>query len=93
MRIGFSLLLGIGLSVVLSFSQGRNSISGLIFGESRTPLENAYVELLDELGTTITQTRTNGTGRCCALITRTDRHSVALLWMALPQKSLIHTRL
>jgi Tfp pilus assembly protein PilF len=63
MRIRFSLLLGIVLSVVMSFSQGRNSISGLIFGESRTPLENAYVELLDELGTTITQTRTNGSGR------------------------------
>jgi len=63
MRIRFSLLLGIVLSVVMSFSQGRNSISGLIFGESRTPLENAYVELLDELGTTIIQTRTNGSGR------------------------------
>lgn len=63
MNIRVSLLLGIVLSVVMSFSQGRNSISGLIFGESRTPLENAYVELLDELGTTIIQTRTNGSGR------------------------------
>ena len=63
MRISFSLLLGIVLSIFMSFSQGRNSISGLIFGESRTPLENAYVELLDELGTTIIQTRTNGSGR------------------------------
>jgi len=63
MRIGFSLLLGIALSVAMSFSQGRNSISGLVFGESRTPLENVYVELLDELGTTMIQSRTNGSGR------------------------------
>jgi len=80
MRIRFSLLLGIAISVVVSESttatvsynphlsplaipQGRNSISGIVFGESRTPLENAYVELLDELGTTIIQSRTNGSGR------------------------------
>jgi Tfp pilus assembly protein PilF len=62
MRIVFTLLLGIVISVVMP-SQGRNSISGLVFGESRTPLENTYVELLDELGTTIIQTRTNGSGR------------------------------
>lgn len=63
MNIRVSLLLGIAISVVVSFSQGRNSISGIVFGESRTPLENAYVELLDELGTTIIQSRTNGSGR------------------------------
>ena len=44
-------------------SQGRNSISGLVFGESRTPVSDVYVQLLDELGTTITQTRTTGSGR------------------------------
>ena len=78
MRIAFSLLLGIAISVVISeaesatavtnshfvnFSQGRNSISGLVYGESRTPLADTYVQLLDELGSTITQTRTNGSGR------------------------------
>src|ERR1051326_55146 len=81
MRIGFSLLLGIAISVVVSesatasvstnlrpallasMSQGRNSISGVVFGESRTPVSDTYVELLDELGSTITQTRTNGSGR------------------------------
>ena len=79
MRIGFSFLLGIAISVVVSegatvkasnnphsavtVSQGRNSISGLIFGESRTPLADTYVQLLDELGLVITQTRTNGSGR------------------------------
>jgi Tfp pilus assembly protein PilF len=81
MRIGFSLLLGIAISIVmlegatatasgnshsapfLRMSQGRNSISGVVFGESRTPMVDTYVQLLDELGTTITQTRTNGSGR------------------------------
>jgi len=50
-------------SAFVSISQGRNSISGLVFGESRTPMVDTYVQLLDELGTTITQTRTNGSGR------------------------------
>lgn len=74
MRIGFSLLLGIALSVVVletttatalfaGISQGRNSISGVVFGESRTPMSDTYVQLLDELGSTIAQTRTNGSGR------------------------------
>ncbi len=81
MGIGFSLLLGIAISLVMSegetatapnnthsalfvtTSQGRNSISGLVFGESRMPLADAYVELLDELGATISQTKTTGSGR------------------------------
>jgi Tfp pilus assembly protein PilF len=63
MNIRVSLLLGIAISVVVSFSQGRNSISGIVFGESRTPVVDTYVQLLDENGTTITQTRTNGSGR------------------------------
>ena len=47
----------------VSIAQGRNSISGIVFGESRTPMVDTYVQLLDELGTTIAQTRTNGSGR------------------------------
>lgn len=50
-------------AVFVSVPQGRNSISGLVFGESRTPMAETYVQLLDELGQTITQTRTNGSGR------------------------------
>ena len=61
MRIALSLLLGLAISVVTS--QGRNSISGLVFGESRAPVGDTYVQLLDELGQTITQVRTNGSGR------------------------------
>src|SRR5262245_50912794 len=46
-----------------AISQGRNSISGIIFVESRMPLAEVHVELLDELGTTITRTKTSGSGR------------------------------
>lgn len=80
MRTGFSLLLGIAISIAapeamtafvgnshstltLTKSQGRNSISGLVFGESRHPLADTYVQLLDELGLVISQTKTNGSGR------------------------------
>jgi len=62
MKIVFSLLLGVVISVAMP-SQGRNSISGMVFGESGTPLGETYVQLLDEMGLTITQTRTNGSGR------------------------------
>src|ERR1044071_8186011 len=50
-------------TALVSILQGRNSISGVVFGESRTPMVDTYVQLLDELGTTISQTRTNGSGR------------------------------
>ena len=43
--------------------QGRNAISGHIFGESRRPLADIFVELLDELGVTINRARTNSSGR------------------------------
>lgn len=69
MKIRFSLLLAIAITVLISAvvpvtaSQGRNSISGLVFGEGRVPVADTYVQLLDELGQTITQTKTNGSGR------------------------------
>jgi len=47
----------------LAAPQGRNSISGNVFGESRHPLSDIYVELLDDVGMSITRTRTNGVGR------------------------------
>src|ERR1044072_6363446 len=50
-------------TALVSILQGRNSISGIVFGESRTPVVDTYVQLLDENGTTITQTKTNGSGR------------------------------
>src|SRR6185436_8136879 len=50
-------------AILVTSSQGRNSISGFVFGDSRTPLADTYVQLLDELGTTISQVRTTGSGR------------------------------
>jgi tetratricopeptide (TPR) repeat protein len=41
----------------------RNAISGHVFGESRRPLSDVFVELLDDLGVTINRTRTNASGR------------------------------
>ncbi len=41
----------------------RNSISGHVFGESRRPIADVYVELLDDLGVTINRTRTVSSGR------------------------------
>lgn len=52
---------------VLSFKsksdfQNRNSITGYVFNESRNPISDIHVELLSDLYTTISRTRTNGTG-------------------------------
>jgi tetratricopeptide (TPR) repeat protein len=43
-------------------SQSRSSISGFVFGNVRQPIADAYVELLDEYDSTLTRTRTNGSG-------------------------------
>ncbi len=42
--------------------QGRNSITGFVFGESRTPVSEVYVELQTDMYATIARTKTNGTG-------------------------------
>jgi tetratricopeptide (TPR) repeat protein len=43
-------------------SQDRNSINGFVFNESRQPLADAYVELLSDYYSTISRTKTNGSG-------------------------------
>lgn len=42
--------------------QDRNSILGFVFNENRSPLADAYVELLDENYNTMLRTKTNGSG-------------------------------
>ncbi|HEX7176608.1 MAG TPA: tetratricopeptide repeat protein [Pyrinomonadaceae bacterium] len=42
--------------------QGRNRISGHVFAEARRPVPDIYVELMDEVYTTIARARTNGSG-------------------------------
>ncbi len=48
---------------VMAAPQGRNSITGMIFDESRRPVSEVYVELLNELDITINRARTSSNGR------------------------------
>src|SRR5262245_17316399 len=43
--------------------QGRSEISGTVFGESHRPLADVYVELLDDVDSTIRRAKTTGSGR------------------------------
>lgn len=43
-------------------AQFRNSISGFVFSETRQPVPDVYVELLDDLYVTKSRTKTNGSG-------------------------------
>jgi len=47
---------------VANVNQGRNSITGFVFGESRTPLSEVQVELLDDFYVTISRIKTTGSG-------------------------------
>lgn len=51
------------LLVSASLMQNRNAIYGRVFGPSRQPVGDMYVELLDEVGSTITRQRVDGSGR------------------------------
>jgi tetratricopeptide (TPR) repeat protein len=62
-----SLLISVVISLSVLFvydaaAQGRNSITGFVFNESRQPLADTYVELLDELYVTKSRTKTNCSG-------------------------------
>jgi tetratricopeptide (TPR) repeat protein len=46
-----------------AYAQQGNSISGLVFGQSREPISDIPVELMNEFSQTIAHTRTNGSGR------------------------------
>lgn len=43
--------------------QGRNAIYGTVFGESRLPVPDVYVELLDDVNSSLRQARTDASGR------------------------------
>lgn len=59
--------------------QGRNSISGFVFSESRRPMADIYVELLDEFGVSIRRTRTEGSGRYSFVGLGDGRYKVKVL--------------
>jgi Tfp pilus assembly protein PilF len=44
-------------------AQGRNTIYGTVFSESRRPVADVYVELLDDFNSSIGQTKTDVSGR------------------------------
>ena len=68
MRKCAQLLLALALGFVLTssqetFAQGRNEISGTVFSELGRPLADISIELVSDLGTSLTRIRTNASGR------------------------------
>ena len=68
MRKCAQLLLALVLGLVLTssqeiFAQGRNEISGTVFSELGRPVADIYIELVSDLGTSLTRIRTNASGR------------------------------
>ena len=43
--------------------QNRNEVSGTVFGESRRPVADMFVEIVDDVGSTVNRTKTNASGR------------------------------
>lgn len=46
-----------------SFAQRGNTVNGMVFGVNNRPVYDAFVELLDQFGRVIANTRTDGSGR------------------------------
>ena len=64
--VQFVLGLAIGLALASSqaaLAQGRNEISGTVFGESGRPVADVYAELVTDLGSSLTRIRTDPSGR------------------------------
>ena len=51
------------LLVSAGIIQSRNSISGTVFGTERHPVDSVYVELLDDVNSTLGRMKTDGSGR------------------------------
>ena len=49
--------------VAANLVQGRNSISGTVFSASRQPLADVYIELLDDVNSTLGRGKTDASGR------------------------------
>jgi Tfp pilus assembly protein PilF len=48
---------------VCTLAQGRSSISGFVYGPQREPIEDVRVELNNDLGSLVTYTKTDSSGR------------------------------
>lgn len=44
-------------------TQGRNEISGVVFGASRRPEADVFIELLDDVNSTVSRAKTDSSGR------------------------------
>jgi tetratricopeptide (TPR) repeat protein len=68
MKLIARLFVGLAICLAVSapasvFAQGRNEISGSVFGESGRPVPDIYVELLTDMGSTKNRVRTDSSGR------------------------------
>lgn len=67
--IGLGILLALALTPVIIFGnnlaavQGRSSIYGSVYGEGHRPVADVYVELLDDVNSTVRQIKTDMSGR------------------------------
>lgn len=52
-----------GITVTAAFAQGRNAITGTVFGEAHRPVPDVYVELTDDFNSTINRAKTDASGR------------------------------
>ena len=50
-------------AATITAAQGRSSIYGTVYGESRRPVADVYVELLDDVNSSIRQLKTDMSGR------------------------------
>ncbi len=51
------------LLVRAGVAQGRNEISGMVFGASRNPVADVYIELLNDVDSTVARAKTDASGR------------------------------
>lgn len=56
-------LFAANVSTAASIVQGTNELAGTVFSESGRPIADVYVELVTDLGTSLTRRRTDSSGR------------------------------
>jgi hypothetical protein len=63
-RFSILLIISIGVLSLSVQAQSSNSISGFVFDNAdRSPIAEIYVELLDEVYSTLRRAKTDGSGR------------------------------
>lgn len=77
-------VLGLAIGLVMASSQavlaqGRNEISGTVFGETGRPVADVYVELLNDTYSTVGRRKTDGSGRFSFNGLGEGRHKVKVL--------------